>query len=189
MIALSDAVRRPGPVSSSSSAGTNTGSNLRITRLMSEMRKIASGPPGANYDVYVSETDMSFWKIVMSGPSDYPYAAGTFLLYIHAEERYPALAPKCRFITRVLHPNINAHGRICHIILDRDWTSDTSMTTLLDTIFGLLMQPEFSDPVSTTATLGYHHDTVEFYEEARECTANYAAQTRAEWKEVLLEEL
>lgn len=129
---------------------------------------------------------MSFWKVVMSGPSDSPYAEGTFLLYIHAEERYPAFAPKCRFITRVLHPNINAHGRICHSILDRDWTSDISITTLLDTIFGLLMQPEFSDPVSTTATLGYHHDTVEFYEEASEHTATYADLSRAEWKEELL---
>lgn len=189
MIALSDAIRLPASVTSPTSTGSNNArSNLRTTRLMSEMRKIASGPPRANYDVYVSETDMSFWKVVMSGPSDSPYAEGTFLLYIHAEERYPAFAPKCRFITRVLHPNINAHGRICHSILDRDWTSDTSMTTLLDTIFGLLMQPEFSDPVSTTATLGYHHDTVEFYEEAREHTATYADLSRAEWKEELLGE-
>lgn len=187
MISLSDAVRRPAPATNPAAAGSNARSNLRITRLMSEMRKIASGPPRANYDVCVSETDMSFWKVVMSGPSDSPYSTGTFLLYIHAEEGYPAFAPKCRFITRVLHPNVNAHGRICHSILDRDWTSDTSMTTLLDTIFGLLMQPGFSDPVSTTATLGYHHDTVEFYKEAKDHTDQYANQRRAEWKEELLE--
>lgn len=162
--------------------------NLRTSRLMREMRAIAADGKNRKYDVYVSESNISFWKVVMEGPKGTSYAAGTFMLYLHAEEKYPNFAPKARFITKIRHPNVNPNGRICHSIFDRDWTSDTSMTAVLDTIFGLLMQPEHSDPVNTTITLGYHHDMVEFAEEVRGHVQRHALKTREEWKEELLGE-
>lgn len=125
----------------------------------------------------------------MQGPSQTPYAGGTFMLYIHAEDRYPAFAPKARFITRIKHINVGQHGRICHSILDRDWTSDTSMARLLDAICGMLLQAETSDPVNTTTTLGYHHDQVEFHEEAQHWTRKYADISRVDWRQALLDGL
>lgn len=136
-----------------------------------------AGGPRDHYDVYVSETDMSFWKVVVQGPSGTPYSNGTFMLYIHAEERYPAAAPKARFVTRIRHPNVTAHGRICHSILDRDWTSDTSMTRLIDTIYGLLLHAETSDPVNTIFTLDYHFDRAGFQDEVRDWVTRYADNT------------
>ncbi len=109
-------------------------------------------------------------------------------MYLHADKGYPTFAPKARFITRIKHPNVNAHGRICHSIFDRDWTSDISMATLLDSVYGLLLQPEHSDPVNTTTTLGFHHDQVEFADEVREHVRDYARQSRAWWKAELLGE-
>lgn len=47
------------------------------------------------------------------------YAPGTFLMYIDMDAEYPAFAPKARFITPILHPNVTKQGRICHSILDR----------------------------------------------------------------------
>lgn len=162
--------------------------SLRVPRLMSEIRTIAARGGHAKYDIYISCTDVSFWKIVMEGPDGSPYSDGTFLLYLHADEGYPRLAPKARFLTKIKHPNVNAHGRICHSIFDRDWTSDTSMGAVLDTIFGLLYQPESSDPVNTTMTLGFFHDPVEFAEEAREHVRKHASKTREEWKAEILGE-
>ena len=175
---------RPGNVANSG----NARSNLRISRLMTEMRLIVGNGAHPKYDIYVSETDMSFWKVVMDGPDESPYSAGTFLLYLHADDGYPTFAPKARFITKIKHPNVNAHGRICHSIFDRDWTSDINMTTLLDTVYGLLYQPEHSDPVNTAITLGFHHDQVEFAEEVREHVGRFAGKTRAGWKRELLGE-
>ncbi|KAK3715699.1 hypothetical protein LTR37_006924 [Vermiconidia calcicola] len=82
-VQLTAAASRPVNVSSSGS----TRSNLRISRLMNEMKSIASSSH-STYDVYVSETDMTFWKVVMSGPDESPYSEGTFMLYIHADENY-----------------------------------------------------------------------------------------------------
>ncbi|GIZ49598.1 hypothetical protein CKM354_001262800 [Cercospora kikuchii] len=127
-------------------------------------------------------------EVVMSGPEGSPYEHGTFLLYLHAGDTYPTFAPEARFVTRMMHPNVNAHGRICHALLSRDWTSDISMTMLLDTIFGLLMQAEVSDPINTTIALDYHHDQVDFAEEVRAHVRKHASKTREQWKEELLGE-
>lgn len=63
------------------------------------------------------------------------------------------------------------------------------MTTLLDTVYGLLYQPERSDPVNTTITLGFHHDEVEFAEEVRDHVQRHALKTRAQWRaEILCED-
>jgi hypothetical protein len=57
-------------------------------------------------DAYVSESNMAFWKVVMQGPPDTPYADGTFLLYVELGDQFPMVAPAARFITPILHPNV-----------------------------------------------------------------------------------
>lgn len=185
-VELSKFTAKPG-IGRSEASGGNWRSNMRTKRLMNEMARIAS-TDHPTYDIYFSETDMSFWKVVMSGPEGTPYENGAFLLYIHADESYPTFSPKARFITKMQHPNVNMHGRICHGIFDRDWTSDISMTALLDTIYGLLLQAEYSDLVNTTTTLSYHHDEVEFADEVREHVKKHASTTREEWRKEILEE-
>jgi ubiquitin-protein ligase len=184
-ISLADASRLPGGRSTNVASSSRV--NLRTSRLMNEMRQIVAGGPSTTYDVYVSESDMAFWLAIMQGPDGTPYEGGTSMIYLHAEERYPAFAPKARFVTRIKHPNVSLEGRICHSIFGRDYTTDTSMSRLLDSVYGILLQAETSDPVNTTITLGYHHDQVEFNDEVREWTRMYAKKTREEWKTTLLE--
>lgn len=173
----------------SSSPQTGRRSNKRIPRLMREMKQIANAGSHPKLDIHVSTSDISFWKVVMDGPDDSPYSEGAFLLYLSAGEDYPYQPPEVRFVTKVMHPNISAHGRVCHSLLTgRDWTSDTSITTVLDTVFGLLLQAETTDPVNVTTTLGYHHDQVEFAELVRAHVQRHAAKTRQEWKEELIVE-
>ncbi|KAL1881945.1 hypothetical protein Daus18300_000999 [Diaporthe australafricana] len=172
---------------SSSASNGSVRSRLRVPRLMNEIKTVAARGAHGSYDVYISTADMSFWKIVVGGPDGSPYSDGVFLLYLHADDGYPTFAPKARFVTKIRHPNVNAHGRICHSIFDRDWTSDTSMGAILDTIYGLLFQPESSDPVSTMSTLGFFQEPAAFAREAREHTRKHASKTREEWKAELLD--
>lgn len=89
-------------------------------------------------------------------------------------------------MTKIKHPNVNAHGRVCHRIFDRDWISDTSMAMVLDTVYGLLFQPEHSDRVNTAMSLGYHHDQIEFADEVWKHVRMHASRTRESWKALLL---
>ena len=97
-------------------------------------------------------------------------------------EDYPMSLPKARFVTPVYHPNVNRHSRICHSIFDRNWTIDTTTKNLIDTIYSLLLVPEFSDPVNTVVTLNYHWDEVQFKEEAQRHINKHANKTRAAWR-------
>lgn len=163
-------------------------SNFRILRVMKEINQlVAKDHP--QYDIYVSERNMAFWKVVVSGPEGSPYSAGNFLLYLDMRSTYPTFHPEARFITKMIHPNVNAHGRVCHPLFGRDWTTDTNMTTVLDTIYGLLFQAEVSDPVSTLSTLEYHADGVEFAEAVRDHVQRHAMKSRAEWQAELLGEV
>ena len=58
-------------------------------------------------DVYVSENNMGFWKVVMQGPSGSPYADGTYIVWVELGDEFPRIAPTVRFITPILHPNIS----------------------------------------------------------------------------------
>lgn len=53
----------------------------------------------ASIDLYVNESDMSFWKVVMAGPAASPYENGAFVLFVHMTTSYPQSAPTVRFIT------------------------------------------------------------------------------------------
>lgn len=77
------AAQRNGAATRENISSDITGSRLRVHRLLKEMKAIAARAH-PKYDVYVSTTDVSFWKIVMDGPDESPYAEGTFLLYLHA---------------------------------------------------------------------------------------------------------
>lgn len=45
---------------------------------------------------------------------------------------------------------------VCHSILDRNWTRDTSLKLVLDCIYGLFLTPEPDDPLDTVlASLMY----------------------------------
>lgn len=174
--------------STSSSQPSGSRTNLRTNRIMSEINRILTVSADRGYDVYVSESDMSFWKIFLSGPEGTPYSEGTFLLYLSMGESFPTHPCEVRFVTKIKHPNINAHGRVCHALLSRDWTSDVSLTTVLDTVYGLMLQAEISDSISTTATLGYHHDQLEYNEEVQEFCRRHASKTAAQWRRELIGE-
>lgn len=109
---------RPAPTTSAVATKDRSNANQRPARLLAEIRNLNANPH-PRYEVFISESNMGFWKVLMQGPSEGPYSQGTWLLYLHMEEDYPAFPPKARFVTPVLHPNINRHGRVCHSILDR----------------------------------------------------------------------
>lgn len=96
-------------------APTST-SSVRSRRLLLEIRDMASRPH-PSYDVYVSESNIGFWKIVLQGPTGSAYASGAFVLYLDMGEDYPRRAPSGRFVTPIFHPNVNRHGRIWYVHL------------------------------------------------------------------------
>jgi len=50
-------------------------------------------------------------------------------------------------------------GRICHSIFDRNYTPATSVRVMIDCIYGLLLNPDVSDPLDSTLALDFYAAT------------------------------
>lgn len=67
----------------------------------------------ASYDVYPRPDDLGCWSVVIQGGEGTVYQAGVFHVSVKFPVTYPARPPSLRFETQILHPNVNAYGRIC----------------------------------------------------------------------------
>ncbi|XP_023254456.1 uncharacterized protein LOC111648935, partial [Seriola lalandi dorsalis] len=115
-------------------------------RIMEELNSLHCHPH-PYFTVFPSESDFTFWKILMEGPPDTPYEKGVFELFCQFGSDYPVKPPTVRFVTRIYHCNINSVGRICHNIFDRNYNSLITMRDILDAVYGLLIVPEPQDPL------------------------------------------
>ncbi|XP_051997687.1 uncharacterized protein LOC127654531 [Xyrauchen texanus] len=142
-------------------------------RILEELKNLHCDPhPFCT--VLPSETDFTFWKILMEGPSDTPYENGVFELYCEFGPEYPVKPPLVRFFTSVYHCNVNSEGRICHNIFDRNYSAHITMREILDAIFGLMIAPEPSDPLDSILAEEFQLDKHKYEEEARKSTEQNA---------------
>ncbi|KAL5320182.1 hypothetical protein ACEPPN_010983 [Leptodophora sp. 'Broadleaf-Isolate-01'] len=146
--------------------------------LLSEIKAMIDNPH--HYmDIYVSQSNMGFWKVVMQGPPDSPYANGTFLLYIELGQDFPRRPPSARFITPILHPNITKHGRVCHPIFDREWTPATRVYQVLQQLYGIMMSLEARDAVDPLSALRFWSDPAEGQRMVENYITRFARRSRA----------
>ncbi|KAH0565588.1 hypothetical protein GP486_001021, partial [Trichoglossum hirsutum] len=109
-------------------------------------------------DVYVNERDMSFWKVIMEGPTSSPYENGVYAISVRLTEGFPQTPPLVRFLTPMLHPNITKHGRVCHTVFTSGWKDTYHVHTVLQYMYDLLKNPEPEDAVDELATLKFWTD-------------------------------
>jgi len=112
----------------------------RQKRVMQEMQLLLT-TPHPEFDVYVSDSNIFFWRVVVTGPDSTPYKDGCWCFYVRFGEKYPQLAPEIRFVVPIRHININSYGLVCHSILGRNYTMETTMKNIFDAIYSLLLNP------------------------------------------------
>ncbi|XP_038158603.1 uncharacterized protein LOC119794911 [Cyprinodon tularosa] len=156
-------------------------------RILEELKSLYLEPhPYIN--IFPSESDFTFWKILMEGPPDTPYETGTFELYCQFGPDYPVKPPTVRFVTHIYHCNINNVGRICHNIFDRNYNAQITMRDILEAVFGLLIAPEPDDPLDSILAEEYLTSKESYEQEARKKTEEAAAETLEVKEKELVEE-
>jgi ubiquitin-protein ligase len=153
-------------------------------RLLQELNKLSKNKH-PNIDVYILNDRLDKWHIVIQGEDTTIYAGGCWLVSCNFPENYPINPPEIRFITPIKHCNINSYGRVCHSILDNEYTSDMSIKTIFDCIYGLLLQPDTNDPLDSVLALSFFQASGEYETQIMNHTKKYANNTKTEWKSIL----
>ena len=157
----------------------------RVKRILAEIAHYQRNPH-PNIEIFPCEEQLDFWRLLLVGSSDTPYEEGVFLLYAKFPTDYPQKAPEIRFITPIYHCNVNGHGKICHSVFDRNYSSDFSVRCILDCVFGLLLTPEPEDPLDSALAQEYYDNLHEYERTAKTNTREHARKTLQQWRKELV---
>ena len=122
----------------------------------------------------LNDDHMLYWKANIIGPEYTPYEGGSFQLDIRFPTDYPFKPPKCRFVTKIYHCNINDNGEIELNILNQDWTPALSISKVLISIVSFLMDPNPDDPYRPQIAKLYKTNRSEHDRICRQWTQKYA---------------
>ena len=142
-------------------------------RLQKELDELIKNPP-TNCSAGTVDDDLFHWRASIIGPEDTPYSGGIFDLDIYFPVNYPFKAPKCNFITKIYHPNINSAGSICVDILKDSWSPALSISKVLLSISSLMNDPNPDDPLEPIIATQYKENKSEFISTAKTWTTIYA---------------
>ena len=144
-------------------------------RIIKETKKLESDPIVGIYAIPVPENPRYF-NVSISGPKDSPYEGGLFKLQLYLPEEYPMVPPKCLFMTKIYHPNIDFLGRICLDILKKNWSPALQIRAVLLSIQSLLNEPNTADPLNEKVNEHWLRDKKDAEKTAKEWTLKYASQ-------------
>ncbi|XP_071347785.1 uncharacterized protein [Trachinotus anak] len=155
-------------------------------RILEELKSLHCDPHPF-FRVFPSESDFSFWRILMEGPPDTPYERGVFELYCQFGPDYPVKPPLVRFVTGVYHCNVNSVGRICHSIFDRSYNAHITMREIFDAVYGLLIIPEPDDPLDSILAEEFLTNRETYEQEAKKHTEQTAGQSLDDMEKTLVD--
>ncbi|XP_065189650.1 ubiquitin-conjugating enzyme E2 D4-like [Sycon ciliatum] len=156
---------------------------VRKADIRNEFERLERNPPDGCYIKANHDDDFLFWEATVFGPKGSPYEGGVFDITLKCKEENPFVWPDVTFITKIYHPIIKRHSKICEWCLLRNVDADNSgpwhkgIIRLFETIQNLLNDP-YSCPSHSTGEVGNGHqiDPDLFAQAAKEWTRRYAQE-------------
>lgn len=145
-----------------------------LKRLEFEKNIIENDPPCNCSAGPIKKDNLFDWHGTILGPTNSPYSGGIFRLSIKFPETYPFKPPKIKFITKILHPNINKYGSICLDILYNSWSPVLNIDKVLLSICSLLTDPNVKDPLNSSIAKIYIEDNIKYNKLVRNYTLTHA---------------
>ena len=130
--------------------------------------------------------DIYNWSGVIIGPADSPYEGGVFVFEMNVPRVWPFRAPSIKFITPILHPNIDDQtGTVCMDILGSEWSPSLHIPKLVISIVSLLFDPNFeADPASPAISIDlarqWREDPEAYFDMVRDHAREHATLDKAD---------
>ncbi|ALC45780.1 Ubc-E2H [Drosophila busckii] len=103
----------------------------------------------AGYHTIVDD-DMSNLDVRLEGPMGTAYEGGVWTVNVAMPQEYPLKAPRLRFVTKILHPNIEfTTGLVCMNVFKQAWSANYDLLNIFETFLPqLLRHPNPHDPLN-----------------------------------------
>ena len=106
------------------------------------------------------------------GPLDSPYEGGKFIVNIDFTDNYPYKAPRCKFVTKIFHPNIDIdNGAMC--LGESTWVPSNKARSMIELLVHVMKNPEKHNH-NSEATKLLEEDYEAYCEKARDFTQLFA---------------
>lgn len=182
-------------IEGASNAVSTSGS---IKRILAEISKVSSGAggiwaqSGEGIHVFPAPENLHFWRALIEGPSDSPFAGGVFGVNIVVPQDYPFSAPRITFETPIYHCNVSDSGKICLSILQEGWNPSLSIPKCLEAIREMMKSPDTDNALRqwiadlTLTHFKYVNSSTpdsRYYDNGKEHTKQHASMTVEEWRQ------
>ncbi|XP_017846135.1 ubiquitin-conjugating enzyme E2 H [Drosophila busckii] len=123
----------------------NTTSPMAGRRLVRDVNRLLV----AGYHTIVDD-DMSNLDVRLEGPMGTAYEGGVWTVNVAMPQEYPLKAPRLRFVTKILHPNIEfTTGLVCMNVFKQAWSANYDLLNIFETFLPqLLRHPNPHDPLN-----------------------------------------
>lgn len=101
-----------------------------------------------NFEIECEEDDILRWTVKFS-PRTIRYN-DVYTFTVNFPSTYPFKAPEVKFVSDLLHPNIDESGKICITILN-EWSPSFSANLLFQHIYSIFLEPNLENPVNLKA--------------------------------------
>lgn len=119
--------------------------------------------------------NLNDFLVTFIGPPDTPYEEGVFFVRMELPSDFPSMPPKCRFLNKIYHPNVDPSGKICLDVLDVNWSPALDLEGSILSLISILSDPGLEDPLVPEIAVLYMSDRAQYSKYAETCTREHAS--------------
>ncbi|CAO1623906.1 unnamed protein product [Parajaminaea phylloscopi] len=142
-------------------------------RIETDMMKLLM----SDHEVTLINDSMQEFYVRFAGPSETPFAGGTWKIHVELQDQYPYKSPSIGFMNKIYHPNIDeTSGSVCLDVINQTWSPMFDLVNVFEVFLPqLLRYPNPTDPLNGEAASLLMRDPKSYDAKVKEYVKRFAS--------------